>query len=122
MEKLLECGAISPVLHASAYSQVLLVSKSDTKEKRLVLNYRALNECVGHMSWPLPNISHMIERIGALQPKKFAKFDMTKGYWQFGLAPAVQQATPLLPGWESLYGIGFRWDYNQQLPTFSIAC
>ena len=26
LEKLLECGAISPVLHASAYSQVLLVA------------------------------------------------------------------------------------------------
>jgi hypothetical protein len=81
LEKLLECGAISPVLHASAYySQVLLVSKSDTKEKLLVLDYRALNECVGHMNWPLPNISYKIERIGALKPKKFAKFDMTKGY------------------------------------------
>ena len=57
LEKLLECGAISPVLHASPYSQVLLVSKPDTKEKRLVLDYRALNECVGHMNWPLPNIS-----------------------------------------------------------------
>ena len=50
LEKLLECGAISPVLHASAYSQVLLVSKPDTKEKRLVLDYRALNECVGPRS------------------------------------------------------------------------
>jgi hypothetical protein len=93
LEKLLECGAISPVLHASAYSQVLLVSKPDTKEKRLVLDYRALNECVGHMNWPLPNISHMIERIGALKPKKFARFDMIKGYWQLDLAPAVRQAT-----------------------------
>jgi hypothetical protein len=96
LEKLLECGAISPVLHASAYSQVLLVSKPDTKENRLVLDYRALNECVGHMNWPLPNISHMIERIGALKPKKFAKFDMTKGYWQLGLAPAVRQATAFI--------------------------
>ena len=89
--KLLECGAISPLLHASAYSQVLLlVSKPDTKEKRVVLDYRALNKCVSHMNWPLPNICHMIERMGALKPKKFAKFDMTKGYWQLGLAPAVR--------------------------------
>jgi hypothetical protein len=80
LEKLLECGAISPVLHASAYSQVLLVSKPDTKEKRSVLDYRALNEYVGHMKWPLPNISHMIERIGTLKPKKFAKFDVI-GSW-----------------------------------------
>ena len=70
LERLLEYGVVSPVLHASAYSQVLLASKPDTKEKRLVLDYRALNECVGHMNWPLPNISHMIERIGALKPTK----------------------------------------------------
>ena len=75
------------MLHASAYSQVLLVSKLDTKEKRLVLDYRALNKCVGHMNWPLLNINQMIEQIGALKRKKFAKFDMTKGYWQLGLAP-----------------------------------
>ena len=72
------------------------MTKPDTKEKRLVLDYQALNECVGHMSWPMPNISHMIERIGALKPKKFAKFDMTKGYWQLGLAPAVRQATAFI--------------------------
>jgi hypothetical protein len=49
LEKLLECGAISPVLHPTAYAQVLLVSKPDTKEKRLVLDYRALNKCVGQI-------------------------------------------------------------------------
>ena len=95
MEKLLECGAISPVLHASGYSQVLLVTKPDTKEKRVVLDCGALNERVGHMNWPLPNISHMIERIGALKPK-FAKFDMTKGYRQLCLAPAVGRTSNCL--------------------------
>jgi hypothetical protein len=95
--KLLECGAISPVMHASAYSQVLLVSKPDTKEKRVVLDYLALNKCVGHMNWPLPSIHHTIERIGVLKPKKFANFDMTnKGYWQLALAPAVRQATAFI--------------------------
>jgi hypothetical protein len=42
----------------------------------------------------------MIERIGALKPKKFAKFDMTKGYWQLGLAPEVRQATAFIT-WKS---------------------
>eukprot|EP01036_Dinobryon_divergens_P061874 gene61874-biopygen31044 len=94
VETLLDCGAISPVMYAPAYSQVLLVKKKpDTDEKRLVFDYRALNECVGHMNWSLPNIVHMMERIGALKPQKFAKFDMTKGYWQLGLAPAVRMAT-----------------------------
>ena len=96
IDALLACGAISPVLHAPAYSQVLLVSKPDTNEKRLVLDFRALNECIGHMNWPLPNINHMMERIGAQRPKKFAKFDMTKGYWQLGLAESVRMATAFI--------------------------
>ena len=96
IDKLLACGAIAPVLHAPAYSQVLLVAKPGTAEKRLVLDYRALNECVGHMNWPLPNITHMMERIGSVKPKKFAKFDMTKGYWQLGLAPDVRMATAFI--------------------------
>ena len=54
------------------------------------------SQCVGHMIWPLPSISHVIERIGALRPKKIAKLDMTKGYWQLGLAPAVRQATAFI--------------------------
>jgi hypothetical protein len=71
----------------SAYSQVLLVSKPDTKEKRLVLDYRALNECVCHMmNWPLLNISHMVERIGALKPKKFAKGLLAVGSCTSGAA------------------------------------
>jgi len=63
LTQLLECSAISPVLHTPAYSQVLMVTKPDTMEKRLVLDYRALNECIGHMNWPLPNISQMIENV-----------------------------------------------------------
>ena len=38
----------------------------------------------------------MIERIGARRPKKFAKFDMTKGYWQLGLAETVRMATAFI--------------------------
>ena len=45
------------------------------------------------MNWPFPHISQRIERIGALKPKKFAKGDMTKGFWQPGRAPAVSMAT-----------------------------
>ena len=50
LETLLDCGAITTVLHAPASSQVLLVDKPDTDEKRLVLVYRrVLSECVvGH--------------------------------------------------------------------------
>ena len=49
------------------------------------------------MNWPLPNISHMIKQISALKKlKKFAKFDMTKGYWQLGLVPAALQGTAFI--------------------------
>ena len=62
----------------------------------MCIDYRALNECIGHMNWPLPNILHMVDRIGAKKPKIFAKFDMTKGYWQLALSAALRVATAFI--------------------------
>ena len=45
------------------------------------IEVKTLNECVDHMNWPSSKISHMIERISPLKPKKFAKFGMAKSYW-----------------------------------------
>jgi hypothetical protein len=50
---------------ASHYSQVHLVPKppspDGTKKMRTTIDYRYLNECSKPMSWPLPNISQMIQ-------------------------------------------------------------
>ncbi len=64
--------------------------------KGICIDYRALNECIGHMNWARPNILHMVNQIGAKKPKLFAKFDMTKGYWQLELSAALRLATAFI--------------------------
>ena len=61
------------------YSQVFLVPKPDNTF-RMCVNYRALNDCTPHASWPIPNIAEMLRRIGSRKPKLFGIMDLTKGY------------------------------------------
>ena len=73
---------------ATHYSQVLLVPKPGRSDAwRLCIDYRALNEVLEGMGWPIPHIQHMIERIGRKRPKWFAVLDLTSGYHQVLLSP-----------------------------------
>ena len=68
-QEMQEIKVIEAITGVKAYSQVLLVKKHGTAEKRMCIDYRALNECIDHMNWPLPtNILHMVDRIGAKKP------------------------------------------------------
>lgn len=61
-------------------SPVSLVSKKDTKEMRLVVDYRRLNSITIADATPLPNIQKILDF--ALNGKIFSKLDMKSGYWQ----------------------------------------
>ena len=49
---------------AAYYSQGVLVTKADGS-KRFVIDYRNLNECTEHTSWPVPNITEILQSIGS---------------------------------------------------------
>jgi hypothetical protein len=55
-----------------------------------------LNKVIGGMGYPLPNIQSMIERVGAMKPKFFAKLDMSAGYHQAPLSVECQKATAFI--------------------------
>ena len=69
---------------ASSYSQIVMVAKTNGKW-RFCVDYRALNERLESMSWPLPNINSMLRRIGSKKPQYFAVLDLTSGYHQVSL-------------------------------------
>ena len=69
------------------YSQVLMVPKPDGS-RRLCIDYRNLNDCTLDASWPIPNISAMLQRIGSQKPRIFGTMDLTQGYHQ---APLTMQ-------------------------------
>ena len=63
------------------YSQVLMVPKPDGS-RRLCIDYRNLNDCTLDASWPFPNISAMLQRIGSQKPRIFGTMNLTQGYHQ----------------------------------------
>lgn len=83
IQDLLNKNLIRP--SASPYAApVSLVSKKDTTEKRLVIDYRRLNKVTVTDSTPLPNIPRILE--SAANAKVFSKLDMKSGYWQVMMA------------------------------------
>jgi hypothetical protein len=81
--------------NARYYSQVLLTQKPD-KSWRFCIDFRRLNLCLKDMLWPIPNIDHMIRRLGKERSTVFATFDMTKGYWQLLIDESCQRYTAFI--------------------------
>lgn len=80
---------------ASAYSQVLLVPKPDGSW-RFCVDFRRLNAVTKSVAWPIPNIPHMLNRLGSKKPKYFAKLDLTKGYYQAPLSERSKHLTAFM--------------------------
>ena len=80
---------------AQYYSQVLMVPKPDGS-CRMCIDYRALNECTPDASWPIPNISEMLRRIGSQKPKIFGVMDLTQGYHQAPLTLSARIYTAFI--------------------------
>lgn len=82
---------------ASEYSQVHLVPKTEPNDWRFCIDFVRFNEAtVGTEKWPIPNILHMLHRIGDKKPKVFGVMDMTSGYHQAPLAPSARVLTAFI--------------------------
>jgi hypothetical protein len=73
----------------ACYSQVLMVPKPDGS-KRMCIDFRNLNDCTEDASWPIPNITEMLRRIGIHKAKVFAVLDLIQGYRQAPLTLAAR--------------------------------
>ncbi len=93
----LEESTVIQKSQAVYHSQVLLVPKPNGKW-RFCIDYRALNDTLEGMGWPIPNITYLVRKIGQKRPKWFAVLDLTSGYHQVLLAeesrPAAAFITP----------------------------
>jgi hypothetical protein len=79
LEEAVEAGFIVPSRSAWA-SPVIFVSKKDTDELRMCVDYRAVNERVVRDAHPLPHIDRLLDQLyGA---KYFAKFDRRHAFHQ----------------------------------------
>jgi hypothetical protein len=62
----------------------------------MCIDFRNLNDCTEDASWPIPNITEMLRRIGTHKAKVFAVLDLTQGYHQAPLTLAARVYTAFI--------------------------
>ncbi|WVZ76068.1 LOW QUALITY PROTEIN: hypothetical protein U9M48_024070 [Paspalum notatum var. saurae] len=85
IDELLAKGYIRPSSFPWAFP-VLLVEKKDTNEKRICVDYRALNEVTIKNKYPLPRIDDLFDQLQGAYA--FSKIDLRSGYHQLKIRPS----------------------------------
>ena len=87
--KMLQLGVIEKS-ESPWCSPVVLVTKKDG-EVRFCVDYRKLNEVTVKDSYPLPNLTEMLEQMGGSD--WFSVLDLKSGYWQIPMVGADKEKT-----------------------------
>jgi hypothetical protein len=69
-------------------------SEQKRGKPRMVINYKALNEALMPIRYPLPNKDLLFSKIGKCNV--FSKFDLKSGFWQIGIVPKTDSKQVLL--------------------------
>ncbi len=72
-------------------SNLVLVSKKDSEEKRFCVDYRKLNSCTEVMEYSIPRIDNCLDEV--IGNSVFSKIDLASGYHQFVLAESDRDKT-----------------------------
>lgn len=75
----------------SPYASPIIVVKKKTGDKRLCVDYRALNRKTSKQHYPIPRIEDQIDRLAG--NKYFCALDMASGYYQIGLTEESKTKT-----------------------------
>ena len=84
-------------------SPCFLVTKSGSTAKRLVVDYRELNEKTLNHSGSIPNMESTLQKIASGRYK--TKIDKRSGFWQADLTPNAQELLAFIT-WQ---GRVFKW-------------
>ena len=89
---------LAPVVTDGAHQPAIQTNFSTVKKSgwRFCIDFRSLNVCCKGMGWPIPNIRHMLQRIGNKRPQYFGKLDLTSGYHQAPIAKSSRRYTAFM--------------------------
>ena len=94
IDEMLSSGVIEEST-AVYYSHPVIVQRI-ANLYRFCIDYRNLNKCTEAVSWPLPNIRALFERIDHQQPDIFGVMDLTSGYHQAPMDHAFRVLTAFI--------------------------
>ena len=63
---------------------------------RFCVDYRAMNDATESASWPIPNITDLLNRLGRAKADTFGVMDLTSGYHQAPLSMACRAFTAFI--------------------------
>ena len=63
-------------------------------KKRLVINYKPLNQFLVPRKYPIPLLNDLLRRVA--RAKIFSKFDLKSGFWQFKVHPEDRHKTAFI--------------------------
>ena len=85
--------------HLPDYATTSSKSNISTKAKngwRFCIDFRNLNACSKGIGGHIPNIRHLMQRLGSKKPKRMGKLDLTSGYHQAPLAKESRHWTAFI--------------------------
>lgn len=94
VQEMLKAGIIEKS-NAAYYSQVMLTPKPNG-DFRFCADYRAMNDATEPASWPIPNIKHLLARLGRHKADTFGVMDLTQGYHQAPLTKGARVFTAFI--------------------------
>ena len=92
LSKLVKLGILE-IGHQSYTSPVLLLSKKNTHEKRVVTDFRFLNSRIQRINHPFPLLSETIKRIGNSNTKVLSVIDLKSAFHCIPLSKSAQKYT-----------------------------
>ena len=92
LNKLVKLGILE-VGHQAYTSPVLLLSKKDTTEKRVVTDFRYLNSRIRRINHPFPLLAETLKRIGSANAKVMSVIDLKSAFHCIPLSKKAQKYT-----------------------------
>ena len=95
IDQMVKVGVVEPTFEPSEFnSPIFLVKKNTPNQWRLVADLRNLNKVCLDEKYPLPNLNHVLDTIGA--DTLFSSFDLSKSFWQVPYSKESKKMTAFL--------------------------
>ena len=89
-----ENGIIEP--STALWQSPVVMVKKKTGEYRVAIDYRKLNAVTKQISFPLPRLDNVFDKLGQANANWFTTLDLASGFWQVPLDPQTKEKTSFI--------------------------
>ena len=87
-------GIIEP--STSMWQSPVVMVKKKSNEMRFAIDYRNLNKVTKQISFPLPRLDNVFDKLGQASASWFSTLDLASGFWQVPLDPETKEKTTFI--------------------------